>query len=142
MNVSAWSLSVEAFFYLLFPIAIVFLRRATNKSLWVIRALLLAATGIICVRHLGRHRIERSQRQHVSELVRYLFPGLVGRSSCLVWPWLFLKDAEVSQVSWAAGNGILAMTWAVMTAWPTIYGSPMRSWFHFVPSLFQPRSVT
>lgn len=122
INVPAWSLSVEAFFYLLFPLAIVAFRRLSSPVLWFAGGVLVAITTAIAFYAslttgpsdlaANTFRVWFAIYFPVSRLPEFLLGVALA---------LLMKRGDLPRIPWALAVALVLATWAAMSAWPSIY---------------------
>lgn len=123
INVPAWSLSVEAFFYLLFPLAIFALRRMSARGLWIASAGLVAVTAAIAFYASVTNSAGDLGANTFGVWFAIYFPVsrlpefLLGASLALI-----MKRGSMPQIPWALAISVCVGVWAAMTVWPSVYG--------------------
>lgn len=123
VNVPAWSLSVEAFFYLSFPLAIVLLRQLRAGRLWLVSSLSVAV--IVAIAFIASFWIapDGISGNTVAVWAAVYFPlarlpeFLLGMALALLF-----KRGALPHVPWALAIVIVTAAYVSMSVWPSVYG--------------------
>jgi peptidoglycan/LPS O-acetylase OafA/YrhL len=123
INVPAWSLSVEAFFYLAFPLIIAGIRRLTTRGLgaWLLAMVVVSvALAAFASVHVDPTHLDDDS---VAVWLAYYFPPsrlpefVVGMILGLL-----AKRRALPAVSWSAAIIIAAAAYLSVGIWPSTYG--------------------
>lgn len=122
INVPAWSLSVEAFFYLVFPLAILGLRRLSSRALWIGCALLVSTTTAVAFyASLTTGPSELSSNSFAVWFAVYFPVARLPEFLLGVSLALLMRRGKIPHIPWALAISAVAVTWAATSIWPSVY---------------------
>lgn len=123
VNIPAWSLSVEGFFYATFPLLIVALRRLGRTALWVICAGCIMVTATIAAYasmtvgpdHIGANTFAVWFAVYfpLTRLPEFVL------GVCLA---LLVRRAHVPHIPWSIAVGLFIAVFAALSIWPSVFG--------------------
>lgn len=122
INVPAWSLSVEAFFYLMFPLLILGLRKLSVRWLWGVTALMvvvLTASAAIASQSVSGENLDANS---FAVWLAFYFP--VARLPEFIFGMtlaLLMRRGQMPHIPWSPALGLLAATFTAMVLWPSAY---------------------
>lgn len=123
INVPAWSLSVEAFFYLAFPLAIVGLRKLPARGLWLVATMSVALTVFAAFAASFSIAPDGITANTFAVWATVYFPGARFPEFALgIALALLLRRGKLPQVPWMLAVALVLVTYAAMTLAQSIYG--------------------
>jgi peptidoglycan/LPS O-acetylase OafA/YrhL len=123
INVPAWSLSVEAFFYLTFPLVILGLRRLTTRGLTVSLLVMVSVTVVLAAVASAHVPPTALDQDSVWVWLAYYFPPsrlpefVVGMILGLL-----VKRGALPTANWPSAIAIAAAVYLSVGVWPSTYG--------------------
>ncbi|MBF4624218.1 acyltransferase [Clavibacter sp. VKM Ac-2872] len=123
INVPAWSLSVEAFFYVAFPLVILGLRRLSTRGLWVcLLAMVVVSVALAAVASTRVAPTDLDQDSVWVWLAYYFPPSRLPEFVVGMILGLLCKRGAFPAVDWSAAIVIASAAYLSVGIWPSTYG--------------------
>jgi peptidoglycan/LPS O-acetylase OafA/YrhL len=123
INVPAWSLSVEAFFYLMFPLIILGIRRLGTKALWTLLIAMVAVTiGLGAFASMTVVPADLDQNSVVVWLAYYFPPSRLPEFVVGMILGHLMQMKRLITVNWPMAVVIAAGAYTAVGVWPSTYG--------------------
>lgn len=123
VNTPAWSLSVEAFFYLMFPFTVAALRKLTARGLWATAAVSTAVPVVLAA--IASQSLNSSDLDDGSFMAwaAYYFPLARFPEFILgVVLAMQLRAGRMPAISWKFAVFLAGMAYLAAGLWPSAYG--------------------
>lgn len=122
INVPAWSLSVEAFFYLGFPFIVKLIRPLAASGLWVVCGMaILVTTAVASLASLTTPASQLDANTFAVWFAIYFPLGRLPEFILGVSLAFLMKQRALPRVPWYFAVGLLLTVWSCMSIWPSIF---------------------